>query len=51
MHTRRLGRVDYLPTYDAMQAFTATRQADTPDELWLCEHPPVYTQGSNQRFQ
>ncbi len=43
--THALGRVDYLPTYAAMQAFTATRSADTPDELWLCEHPPVYTQG------
>ena len=31
--------------YDAMRAFTAARDADTPDELWLCEHPPVYTQG------
>jgi lipoyl(octanoyl) transferase len=39
------GRVDYLATYDAMQAFTATRTQATPDELWLCEHPPVYTQG------
>ena len=40
-----LGRVDYLPTYAAMQAFTAARNADTSDELWICEHPPVYTQG------
>ena len=40
-----LGRVDYLPTYDAMQAYTAQRTADTPDALWICEHPPVYTQG------
>jgi len=40
-----LGRVAYLPTYDAMQAFTATRGESTPDELWLCEHPPVFTQG------
>jgi lipoyl(octanoyl) transferase len=40
-----LGRVDYLPTYEAMQAFTAARSAAAPDELWLCEHPPVYTQG------
>jgi len=40
-----LGRVDYLPTYAAMQAFTAARSADTEDELWICEHPPVYTQG------
>jgi len=40
-----LGRVDYLPTYEAMQAFTASRVEATPDELWLCEHPPVFTQG------
>jgi lipoyl(octanoyl) transferase len=39
------GRVEYLPTYEAMQAFTSSRTADTPDELWLCEHPPVFTQG------
>jgi lipoyl(octanoyl) transferase len=39
------GRVDYLPTYEAMQAFTAAREEATPDELWLCEHPPVFTQG------
>lgn len=43
--TRQLGRVDYLPTYAAMQAFTAERTDSTPDELWVCEHPPVYTQG------
>ena len=45
MQIRQLGRVQYLPTYEAMQAFTASRTADTPDELWLCEHPPVFTQG------
>jgi lipoyl(octanoyl) transferase len=45
MRLRRLGRVEYLPTYEAMQAFTAGRTADTEDELWLCEHPPVFTQG------
>lgn len=45
MITRQLGRVDYLPTFDAMQAFTAERSEGTPDELWLCEHPPVFTQG------
>ncbi|AEG91422.1 lipoyl(octanoyl) transferase LipB [Ramlibacter tataouinensis] len=39
------GRVGYLATYRAMQAFTAARAADTPDQLWLCEHPPVFTQG------
>ena len=45
MITRQLGRVDYLTTFDAMQAFTAERSEYTPDELWLCEHPPVFTQG------
>lgn len=40
-----LGRVDYEPTWRAMQRFTAARGAESPDELWLCEHPPVYTQG------
>jgi lipoyl(octanoyl) transferase len=42
---RTLGRVDYEPTWRAMQAFTDARSAETPDELWLLEHPPVYTQG------
>ena len=45
MDIRLLGRVAYLPTYEAMQAFTAARTGDTPNELWLCEHPPVFTQG------
>ena len=45
MLIRQLGQVPYLPTYEAMQAFTAGREASTPDELWLCEHPPVFTQG------
>ena len=45
MLVRNLGLVDYLPTYEAMQAFTAQRQTDTPNELWVCEHPPVFTQG------
>jgi len=41
-----LGRgVAYEPTYAAMQDFTAARSEDTPDELWICEHVPVYTQG------
>jgi lipoyl(octanoyl) transferase len=43
--TRWLGPVEYLPTYEAMQAFTASRDPGTPDELWMCEHPPVFTQG------
>jgi lipoyl(octanoyl) transferase len=42
---RALGRVDYEPTLAAMRAFTEGRGAATPDEIWLCEHPPVYTQG------
>ena len=42
---KRLGRVDYLPTEQAMREFTATRDASTPDELWLVEHPPVFTLG------
>ena len=45
MIVRNLGHVDYLPTYEAMQAFTAARQDDSADELWMCEHPPVFTQG------
>ena len=42
---RRLGLVDYLPTLEAMRALTAERGPDTPDEIWLLEHPPVFTQG------
>lgn len=45
MDTRTLGQVDYLATYQAMQDYTAMRTAATPDALWLCEHPPTYTQG------
>jgi len=42
---RHLGRVDYLTTWQRMQQFTATRTAHTADELWLLEHPPVFTLG------
>ena len=42
---RSLGRVEYEPTWRAMQRFTAERMADTPDEIWFCEHPPVFTLG------
>ena len=42
---QHLGLVPYLPTYEAMQVFTAQRTTESPDELWICEHPPVYTQG------
>lgn len=40
-----LGLVEYEPTWHAMQAFTAGREPDTPDEIWLLEHPPVFTLG------
>lgn len=46
---RRLGLTDYKATWKAMQAFTAARNATTADELWLTEHPPVYTQGLNKK--
>ncbi|HRP98704.1 MAG TPA: lipoyl(octanoyl) transferase LipB [Rhodocyclaceae bacterium] len=42
---RRLGEVAYEPTWAAMRAFTAERGPDTPDEIWLLQHPPVYTLG------
>ena len=42
---RDLGRAPYGPTVDAMQAFTAERTPATPDEIWLVEHAPVFTQG------
>lgn len=42
---RALGEQPYLETWEAMKSFTATRDASTPDEIWLLEHPRVYTQG------
>lgn len=45
MLIKTLGRCDYAVTYAAMRAFTEGRDADTPDELWLCEHAPTFTQG------
>lgn len=42
---RRLGRVDYLPTWEAMREFTAARDAASADEIWLLQHPPVFTLG------
>ena len=42
---RRLGCVEYLPTLEAMRRFTRGRTDETADELWLLEHPPVYTLG------
>lgn len=44
-----LGRTDYVATLAAMQAFTLVRSAQTPDELWLTEHAPIYTLGLNRK--
>ena len=44
---RHLGQVDYEPTWRAMQAFAETRDAETADEIWFLEHPPVFTLGLN----
>jgi lipoyl(octanoyl) transferase len=44
---RRLGKVEYEPTWRAMQKFTDEREAATPDEIWFLEHPPVFTLGMN----
>ena len=44
---RRLGQVEYEPTWRAMQRFTEERTATTPDEIWFLEHPPVFTLGVN----
>ncbi len=49
--TRLLGRVPYDQAYADMRRFTATRNAATPDELWLLEHPPVYTVGQAGRLE
>ena len=43
--TREMGRTDYEACWRAMQAFTDARGAQTPDEIWLTEHPPIYTLG------
>lgn len=42
---RRLGEVDYAATWEEMKRFTATRSADDADQIWLLQHPPVYTLG------
>jgi lipoyl(octanoyl) transferase len=44
---RNQGLQAYLPIWEAMQTFTQQREATTPDEIWIVEHPPVYTQGLN----
>lgn len=47
INIRSLGRQDYEPLWRAMQRFTDERNAQTPDEIWLTEHPPVFTLGLN----
>ncbi|BEV06766.1 lipoyl(octanoyl) transferase LipB [Methylophilus glucosoxydans] len=49
LEIRQLGLTDYAATLAAMQAYTAQRTTSTPDQLWVTEHPPVYTLGLNRR--
>jgi lipoyl(octanoyl) transferase len=51
MHIKSLGRREYAAIEGAMRAFTDTRDSATPDELWLVEHDPVFTQGVAGRDQ
>jgi lipoyl(octanoyl) transferase len=48
---RPLGLAGFVPTYQAMRGFTEDRNATTPDELWVLEHPPVYTVGITGRAE
>ncbi len=48
---RRLGLREYRPVWEAMRGFTDARNDATPDELWLVEHPPVFTLGYNGKMQ
>jgi lipoyl(octanoyl) transferase len=48
---RERGRLEYRSTFEQMRAFTAARDAQTPDEIWLLEHPPVYTMGLAARHE
>jgi lipoyl(octanoyl) transferase len=45
LDVRQLGLAEYESTWHAMQAFSARRTANTPDEIWVCQHPPVFTLG------
>ncbi|MBT8521641.1 lipoyl(octanoyl) transferase LipB [Polynucleobacter paneuropaeus] len=51
MLVKQLGLVDYVPTYEAMRKFTQQRNSDTPDEIWVLEHQPVFTLGLAGRPQ
>jgi lipoyl(octanoyl) transferase len=48
---RQLGRQAYEPIWRAMQAFTDARGEETTDELWLCEHEPIYTLGQAGKWE
>ena len=48
---RQLGLQNYLATWQAMQQFTQQRHENTPDEIWILEHPPVFTQGQNGKAE
>ncbi|MDF2691218.1 MAG: octanoyltransferase [Gammaproteobacteria bacterium] len=45
LQVKKLGLVDYALSWQAMCDFTENRKPETPDEIWICEHPPVFTQG------
>ncbi len=51
LHTRFLGVLPYLDVWRQMQSFTAERLPETPDQLWLVQHPPVFTQGQAGRVE
>ncbi len=51
LRVRRLGLMDYETVWRAMQVFTDARDENTPDEIWLVEHPPVFTQGQAGRAE
>lgn len=51
LHVRRLGLVEYEPVWRAMQVFTDERDDATADELWVVQHPPVFTQGQAGRAE
>ena len=51
IHVKHLGRQPYEPVWRAMQAFTDKRGPETPDELWIVEHDPVFTLGQAGRWE
>lgn len=51
LNVRNLGQCDYVPVWREMQAFTAARSENTADELWIVEHPPVFTMGLNAKTE